>query len=49
MEQAIKQSIEDPWAPVWLGIAIGALLVAWGWRAAGQRAVPPLAYTRGNS
>ncbi len=37
MEQAIKQSIEDPWAPLWLGIAIGALLVAWVWRTANAR------------
>ncbi len=34
MAQAIKQSIADPWAPLWAGIAIGALLVAWGWRGA---------------
>jgi len=32
MEQAIKQSVADPWAPLWLGLAIAALLVAWGWR-----------------
>jgi hypothetical protein len=31
-EQAKKQSIEDPWTPLWLGLAIGGLLVAWGWR-----------------
>jgi hypothetical protein len=38
MELAIKQSIADPWAPLWVGIAIGALLVAWGWRGAKARA-----------
>lgn len=32
MERAIKQSVADPWAPLWLGIAIAALLVAWGWK-----------------
>ena len=37
MEQAIKQSVADPWAPLWLGIAIAALLVAWGWRGRGRR------------
>lgn len=46
MEQALKQSIADPWAPLWLGVAIGALLVAWGWRAAGERPAPLPAYTR---
>jgi hypothetical protein len=46
MERALKQSIEDPWAPLWLGLAIAALLVAWGWRAAGERPAPVLAYTR---
>lgn len=37
MERAIKQSVADPWAPLWLGIAIAALLVAWGWRGRGRR------------
>jgi len=37
VEQAIKQSVEDPWGPLWLGIAIGGLLVAWGWRGARGR------------
>jgi len=37
MEQAVKQSVADPWAPLWLGIAIAALLVAWGWRGRGRR------------
>lgn len=37
MTQAIKQSIADPWAPLWAGIAVGALLVAWGWRGAKAR------------
>lgn len=32
IEQAVKQSIADPWAPLWAGIAIGALLIAWSWR-----------------
>lgn len=46
MEQAVKQSVEDPWAPLWLGLAIGALLVAWGWRGAADRSAPLLEYTR---
>ena len=46
MERALKQSIEDPWAPLWLGLTIAALLVAWGWRSAGERPAPVLAYTR---
>lgn len=37
MERAIKQSVADPWAPLWLGIAIAALLVAWGWKGRGRR------------
>lgn len=37
VEQAIKQSVEDPWGPLWLGIAIGGLLAAWGWRGAKSR------------
>jgi hypothetical protein len=37
MQQAIKQSVADPWAPLWLGIAIVALLVAWGWKGRGRR------------
>ena len=37
MERALKQSVADPWAPLWLGIAIAALLVAWGWRGRGRR------------
>lgn len=32
MERALKQSIEDPWAPLWVAVAAAALLVAWGWR-----------------
>jgi hypothetical protein len=38
MEQALKQSIADPWAPLWAGMAIGALLIAWGWRGRRTRA-----------
>ena len=38
MELALKQSVQDPWAPLWAGIAIGALLIAWGWRGARARA-----------
>jgi hypothetical protein len=38
MEQALKQSITDPWAPLWAGIAVVALLIAWGWRGAKGRA-----------
>ncbi len=38
LAQAIKQSIADPWAPLWAGIAIGALVIAWGWRGAKARA-----------
>jgi len=49
MEQAFKQSVEDPWAPLWLGLAIGALLVAWGWRGAADRPAPLLEYTRSTS
>ena len=37
MERAVKQSVADPWAPLWLGIAIAALLVAWGWKGRGRR------------
>jgi hypothetical protein len=37
MELALKQSVADPWAPLWLGIAIAALLVAWGWKGRGRR------------
>jgi hypothetical protein len=36
--QAIKQSVEDPWGPLWLGIAIAGLLAAWGWRGGKGRA-----------
>jgi hypothetical protein len=39
MERAIKQSVADPWAPLWLGIAIAALLVAWGWKGRGRRSI----------
>jgi hypothetical protein len=38
MGQALKQSITDPWAPLWAGIAVVALLIAWGWRGAKGRA-----------
>ncbi len=37
MEVALKQSIADPWAPLWAGVAMGALLVAWAWRGARVR------------
>jgi len=37
MEQAVKQSVADPWAPLWVGIATAALLVAWGWKSRGRR------------
>lgn len=37
MELAVKQSVADPWAPLWLGIAIAALLIAWGWKGRGRR------------
>lgn len=33
LERAIKQSVEDPWAPLWVAVASAALLVAWGWGA----------------
>jgi hypothetical protein len=33
LERALKQSVEDPWAPLWVAVATAALFVAWGWRA----------------
>jgi hypothetical protein len=30
-EAALKQSIADPWAPLWLGALAAALVVAWAW------------------
>lgn len=32
MEQIVKRSVEDPWAPLWLAVVTAALLVAWSWR-----------------
>ncbi|MFM9058689.1 MAG: BatA domain-containing protein [Planctomycetaceae bacterium] len=29
-EAALKQSVEDPWAPLWLGALAAALAVSWG-------------------
>lgn len=32
MEQIVKRSVADPWAPLWIAVAAGALLMAWSWR-----------------
>lgn len=32
MEQIVKRSVADPWAPLWIAVAAGALLLAWSWR-----------------
>ncbi|MFM8891893.1 MAG: hypothetical protein ACKOTB_09805, partial [Planctomycetia bacterium] len=31
-ERALARSMEDPWAALWILLATGALLAAWGWR-----------------
>ena len=32
MERVVKRSVEDPWAPLWIAVAVGAVMVAWGWK-----------------